>query len=255
MPFNAQTKSTQETALSALQRTAIFQAMADKEAYGLFAASKKLELDKGSFLYHQEADADWFYLVLSGWVKVFRETLDGDEAVIELVGAGKFVGELAPLEDNVHSCNASVAEKAVVLRLPTSLLNTAVQENHSVALAMLNEMARKRLENMKEVEGLKLQKADQRIGCFILRQCEGKPDGEHALKLPYCKSLIATQLGMKGETFSRALNKLRKSSGIDIAGSQVHVPEILDLSDLVCAGCSNEYPCKDLVQKAQQATN
>ncbi len=108
-------------------------------------------------------------------------------------------------------------------------------------------MAKKRLETMKEVESLKLQKADQRIGCFILRQCGGQVDGSNELTLPYGKSLMANHLGMKGETFSRALNKLRQATDIEVKGNHVAVPDITCLSEHVCAGCSNEYPCKDLI--------
>ncbi len=124
-----------KTALNALQDTKLFLAMSEEQSYALFAASKKVSLAKGDPLYWQEDSANYFYLVLSGWVKVFRETLDGDEAVIELAGSGSFVGEMAPLEGDVHSCNAAIAEDAVLLKLPTTLLADAVAKNHNVSLA------------------------------------------------------------------------------------------------------------------------
>jgi CRP-like cAMP-binding protein len=249
MPYSSRSSNVEQTALSALQATALFASLPDKVGYDLFAASQKLALSKGKPLYLQDDEADWFYLVLSGWIKVFRETFDGEEAVIELAGSGQFVGELAVLEDGRYSCNASIAGDAVLLRLPTSLLEAAIKSNHEVALAMLCAMSKKRLEHMKEVEGLKLQKADQRIGCFVLRLCGGQEGGTSEIELPYCKSLIAAQLGMKGETFSRALNKLKKTTGIDVKGSTITVPDMASLSDFVCVGCSNEYPCKDLLGK------
>ena len=224
-----------------------------KEGYELFAASQKVTLDKGEVLHLQGDDAEWFYLVLSGWVKIFRETLDGEEAVIDLVGGGKFIGDTAQLDDGTYKSSAAIAEKSVLLRMPASQLSAAIKNHHTVALAMLEALSAKRLEHMKEVESLKLQKADQRIGCFMLRQCEGKTDGSHDLNLPYCKTLIAMQLGMKGETFSRALNKLRKATDITVSGSSVTVPEISKLSEFVCSGCSNEYPCKDLMELAKNA--
>ena len=253
MPFSTLEVHTRQTGLDALQATALYDAMPKKEAYDLFAASQKITLSKGAVLHLQGDDADWFYLVLSGWVKIFRETLDGDEAVIEIAGSGKFVGESAPLDGGVYSSNAAIAEKAVLLRMPVSQLATAINNHHEVALAMLDELSKKRLEHMKEVEGLKLQKADQRIGCFMLRQCDGKADGKHDLMLPYCKSLLATQLGMKGETFSRALNKLRQATDITVSGNNVTVPEVSKLSEFVCSGCSNEYPCEDLVEPSQDS--
>ncbi len=247
------TIANQQTSLSALQETELFQAMSDQEAYGLFAASQKVELEKGTILHLQGDKADWFYLVLSGWVKIFRETLDGEEAVIDLATRGQFIGELALLEGGTYSCNAAIAETTTLLRMPSSMLSAAIKNNHSVALAMLNVMSGKRQKQLKEVEGLKLQKADQRIGCFVLRLCRGQPSGAKDVVLPYDKSLIAMQLGMKGETFSRALNKLRLATGVEVTGKDVRIPDIDQLSNFACAACSNEYPCKDLVKKLDKA--
>lgn len=232
------------TTLNALQATQLFGAMSETASYQLFAASQKITMDKDSLLYLQGDNPEWFYLVLSGWVKVFRETFDGDEAIIELVGAGQFVGECTPLEGNTHTCSAAVADKAVLIRLPISLLGAAIKEDHKFALAMLENVAKKRLSQMKEIEGLKLQKADQRIGCFLLQQCNGQPSGERDLTLPYGKSLIATQLGMQGETFSRAIKKLRNATDVQVTKNKVTVPDLKKLSEFVCAGCSNQYPCK-----------
>ncbi|MBV1901357.1 MAG: Crp/Fnr family transcriptional regulator [Kordiimonadaceae bacterium] len=254
MPYSPPKMNGRQTGLDALQATALFKAMPDKEGYKLFAASQRVTLDKGEVLHLQGDDAEWFYLVLSGWVKIFRETLNGDEAVIDLVGTGNFIGDTEQLDDGTYKSNAAIAEKAVLLRMPASQLSAAIKNHHTVALAMLEMLSAKRLEHMKEVESLKLQKADQRIGCFMLRQCQGKAEGDHGLMLPYCKTLIASQLGMKGETFSRALNKLRQATDITVSGNRVIVPEISRLSEFVCSGCSNEYPCKDLVETSQNRT-
>lgn len=91
-----------------------------------------------------------------------------------------------------------------------------------------------------------LKNASQRIGCFMLRLCGSSDERDITLKLPYDKSLIAARLGMKSETFSRALNKLRNETNINISGSVVTIPEIDDLSLYACTACSNEFPCSDI---------
>jgi CRP-like cAMP-binding protein len=46
------------------------------------------------------------------------------------------------------------------------------------------------------------------------------------LNLPYDKTLIASVLGMKGATFSRALNILRDETGLHITGTRVTIDSI-----------------------------
>lgn len=229
----------------ALAETELFNLLPADIAERLVSAADIVVLEKGESLYLQNDTADWFYLVLTGWVKTFRETQDGEEAIIELLSSGDFVGEMTVLEEGYYSDNAAAADRVVAIRLPMSLLKQSLNSNHQVALKMLKTLSDKRLRQAQEIESLKLQNAPQRIGCFLLRQCKGKTEGEQTIKLPYEKSLIATQLGMKGETFSRALSKLKSATGIKAKGADLDVPEIDGLACFVCSGCSNEYPCKD----------
>jgi CRP-like cAMP-binding protein len=91
-----------------------------------------------------------------------------------------------------------------------------------------------------------VQSAPQRIGCFLLRLCKAQEEGEVTLHLPYDKTLIAARLGMKPETFSRALTRLRQESDIEVKGATVSIPDIQRLVGYTCNACSNAYPCKDL---------
>ena len=54
--------------------------------------------------------------------------------------------------------------------------------------------------------------AAQRVGCFILRLLN-KKQPNLIINLPCNKTLLASHLGMKRETFSRALNDLRAVGG------------------------------------------
>ncbi len=212
----------------------------------LSSASQFLTLEKGEALFMQEDPADWLFVIRSGWVKLFRETMEGSEAVIDMATTGEMVGETAIFEDGLHSYCAAAAEKVSVLRLPASLLKKAVNEEQPVALALLASMSRHRKRQSREIESLTLQNASQRIGCFLLRHSNQLQQTSFDLKLPYDKSLIAARLGMKSETFSRALNKLRQETNIEVKGSIVSIPSIGVVSAYSCSACSNEFPCADL---------
>ncbi len=201
---------------------------------------------KGEALFLQDDPTDWFYLVLSGWVKLFRETFDGNEAVIDMVSSGQLVAETAIFEDNEHSYSAVAIEDATVLRLPVSVLQGAIEKDNQLALAMLSSLSLHRKRQNREIESLTLQNASQRIGCFLLHLCRRDDEGPIELQLPYDKTHIAARLGMKSETFSRALNKLRQETGITVKGATVMIPTIEVMSRFACSACSNEFPCDDM---------
>ncbi len=212
-----------------------------------FAKSSQFQtVPKGTILFLQDDEAEWFYVLTSGWIKLFRETVDGNEAVIDMVTRGHIIGDTAVLEEGIHSFGAATVEETTFLRVPSSILKSTIKENHEIALAMLNSMSKLRTRQAREIESLTLQNASQRIGCFMLRLCHLSAVEPIHLTLPYDKSLIAARLGMKSETFSRALNKLRSETDITIKGANVEIPSIDVLSHYVCSGCSNEFPCADL---------
>lgn len=209
------------------------------------AASVK-QYSKGKVLFLHEDAADYFYVIANGWVKLFRETLDGEEAVIDVLNEGHIFGETSMFEDGMYSYGAEVVENATIIALPLALLKQHILQDPTLSMKMFSVMSRFRRQQDQELEHRDLQSAPQRIGCFLLRLCKPDSKGAITLYLPYDKSLIASRLGMKPETFSRALSRLRSETGIRIHGSKIELDSIEQLSNYSCSACSSAYPCQDL---------
>ena len=232
--------------LRLLKNTALFSQLEPGDLADFMDAAKTRQAEKGKILYLHNEPSEFFYLVRSGWVKLFRETLDGEEAVVDILSTGHLFGETSVFEDGLHSSSAQVVEDAQLVVLPSSLLREKINSSHVFALNMLTSMSRYRRRSVEELEHLTVQNAPQRIGCFLLRLCNRQEEGEATLHLPYDKTLIAARLGMKPETFSRALSRLKQESGIDVRGASVTIPDIQGLVGYTCNACSSAYPCKDL---------
>lgn len=208
---------------------------------------------KGKILFIHEDTADRYYLISSGWVKIFRETLDGTQAVIDILDAGHLVGESAVLLDDEYPYSAEVVEQAEIVSLSSHELKVELDRNPVLMKTMLQIMARERKAQTSEIEHLSIQNAPQRIGCFLLRLTKQGDEGYVQLHLPYDKTLIASRLGMQPETFSRALKKLKKETDIEVKGATVIIKDLQALSDFSCAMCSSDYPCKDLSKKCSSS--
>lgn len=208
------------------------------------AACEKL-CKKGQMLYMQDDRAKSFYVIRSGWVKLFRETLDGTEAITDIFTIHHAFGETSVFLDNYYSESAQAVEEAVLFEIPTELLRKEINGNPAFAMSMLSVMSRYRRRQAMEIEHLTVQNTPQRIGCFLLRLCtQQKSHKSVTLHLPYDKILLAARLGMQPETFSRALAKLRDEMNMTIQGATITIPDINWLKAYCCSFCSSTYPCE-----------
>ncbi|MCB9983687.1 MAG: Crp/Fnr family transcriptional regulator [Rhodospirillales bacterium] len=210
-------------------------------------AARERRFEKGQVVFLHGDGVECFYIIRHGWVKLYRETLDGTQAVVDIFTTGHMFGETAIFEDGMYPYSAEAVEDVQVIALPIDLLKNEIKANNKLALDMLCSMARYRRRQDREIEHRSLQNASQRIGCFLLRLLNQSEDGAAHIHLPYDKMLVASRLGMQPETFSRALSRLRDKTGIRIKGSTVEIDSPSQLTDYSCMACSSEYPCKDIL--------
>lgn len=232
---------------AALLRTPLFQDSSASFVDKITLQSKLIQADKGKVLFLHEDRAEYFYIITRGWVKLFRETLDGTQAVIDILTKDHVFGEMALFQNNIYTHSAEVSESAELIRFPLSLLKCEIEDNPKMAMTMLSSMAHHRQFQDQELEHRTIQNAAQRIGCFLLRLADQKQKGAVTLHLPYDKTLVASRLGMQPETFSRALGKLKKETGIHVKGATIKMDSLDQLVRYSCSACSSGFPCGDLM--------
>ncbi|MEM7198156.1 MAG: Crp/Fnr family transcriptional regulator [Pseudomonadota bacterium] len=229
-----------------LQRSLMFSDMGADILQPLVEAATLQIVPKGKILFVHEEKAEFFYVIVSGWVKLFRETLNGEEAVIDVRNSGHVFGEMAIFGHDFYDYGAEVVEPAVLVTIPLAILRRLVEANTQISMQIFRLMSQAHRLQIGELEHRSVQNAPQRIGCFLLRLCKPGDEGPITLHLPYDKTLIASRLGMKAETFSRALARLRRETGIRTNGGSVEIDAVSQLSQYSCAACSSSYPCQDL---------
>lgn len=243
-----------ETIKTIFNNTPLFTACRPETLAALSAQSVLQKENKGKVFFVQEDEAARFYIVKAGWVKLFRETLDGTQAVVDILPAGHIFGETSIFEDDIYPYGAEAADDDVeIISAPLSLLKQEIEQNPKFALSMLSAMARYRKQQDKELEHMNIQNASQRIGCFLLKLTGQEAVGPVSIDLPYDKTLVASRLGMQPETFSRALSKLKQVTGIEAKGATIHMESLDQLSDYSCSACSSNFPCKDIDTKSVKA--
>lgn len=248
MSKNTQTVESRTPILTLLEQISPFSTLSPARRQELALAGIVSFPPKGKILFLYDDPAPFFYLIKTGWVKLFRETLDGAQAVTDIITGGHLMAEMAPFEQDRYPYSAEVVEAAEIIAFPLSFLKKELSQNPPFTLSFLQNLAHVRARLDHEIEHRVLQNAPQRIGCFLLRLCDQTRSGPQTIHLPYDKTLVAARLGMQPETFSRALTKLREETHIRINGATIEITCQEQLSAYTCAACSSEFPCRDLMR-------
>jgi len=227
--------------LGYLKNLELFSNVSDRELSCFQDVVQIRSYKKDKILYLQEEPAKYFYIIRTGWIKLFYTMHEGEEVIIDMLASGHMVGESAVFEDGRHTSSAQVIENVELLSIPASLLKEQICINPTLALNLLSSLSRHHRRHYGELSFNAMLGAPQRIGCFLLRLCSGHVDKDIVFHLPYDKTLIAKTLGMKGATFSRALNILRQKTGINIADRRVEIGSIERLTKFVYGSHATKY--------------
>lgn len=217
-----------------VRSTPLFGAMPEPAVRSLIGSQSVRVYDKGTVLFQQGEIAESFYLILDGWVKISRITPDGSEAVVGVFRRAETFAEASIFLGGRYPVSAEVVVTSRLLRIDGTMLRQRIRDNPDLALSMLASCSYHLKFLVEQIEQIKLLSGPQRIADFLLRLCTGH-DGTETVGLPYEKALIANRLGMKPESLSRALAKLRPL-GVSVEREMVTIENLTSLREFVESG-------------------
>ena len=219
--------------VSVAKRSILLESMPEDIADTILSSSCNRGFGRGETLFLQGDVASTVYIVLDGWVKLFRITQNGAEAVVGVFTKGGSFGEAAAFRHDTYPVAAEAVTDCRVVQVRAGLVLELMKSRPELCTAMLASTFRHLHELVAQVEQLKAMSGAQRIAEFLLELCPVM-EGACTVTLPYDKVLIAGRLGMKPESLSRAFARLRD---IGVRVNQNHAA-IADVSRL--RGCSGE---------------
>lgn len=186
-------------------------------------------VERGASIYIQGESAHSFFVVLKGWVKTYRVTPCGNEAVVGIFTESGYFGEEAALRDHSYVTGAEAVSDATLLQIDGLYFAQAIESDLALCQAALSGSMDQNRALVQHVEQLKSHTGAQRIADFLLSLCKSQT-GPCTVILPYDKVLIAAWLGMKPESLSRAFRRL-KPYGVSIQKDHAIIESIERLSE------------------------
>jgi len=217
--------------IEVLSKTALFADLDRDQLRALIGNATPRLYPKGRVLFQQEDSADRFYAVLDGWVKLSRQSRGGDEVILGVFCRGETFAEAAMFLNSTFPVTAEVVDDARLLTFQNDVFRARLRDDPELGLGMLASTSRHLKHLVEHIEQVKGRPGPQRVAGFILSLCP-IPDGSAVVGLPYEKSLIAARLGMKPESLSRALARLRRL-GIRSERNHIVVSDVAMLAAFV----------------------
>ncbi len=211
-----------------LESNPIFQNIGRSSRADMLNQARIQHFFKGQSLFTHGHPAQNFQVVLKGRIKIFKDNADGDQTIIHFACAGEALTICAIFSDSILPFNAEAIEDTEIVSIPARLLRSLAQSDHALSKNLLSAMAEQAQVYLRQLDQLNLKSVPQRVGNFVLRQFLRSTERDKTIILPYDKSVIAAYLGMQPESFSRALNHLRKE-GIDIDKDSITLPDLFAL--------------------------
>ncbi|MBP9049662.1 MAG: Crp/Fnr family transcriptional regulator [Alphaproteobacteria bacterium] len=229
-----------------IQNTALFRGVSLGVIEELKGCCQERKLSKGSDLFSMGDPATSLFVVVKGWIKLYRVSISGHESIIHVFGPGESFAEAAVFsEEHIYPVCARAVEDSELITIPRSFFIHKIEEDSHFALSMLGAVSARQHHLIQQLEQLTSRSAPQRVGAFLLKFCASSGESEKGPKtvvLPYDKAIVSARLNIKPETFSRALAKL-EDVGVKTDNRTVTIEDCQDLADY-CDFTYKESPCR-----------
>ncbi len=221
-----------------ISKLPLFANLEKKQLQEILKNAQIVSYKKGKILFSAAEKILNFYVVIDGMIKLFINDFDGEETILKIIDRQKSVSDIFC---DYFQSNAQVVEDAKILVIPTQQIKDLIKNNFGFALNVLHETSAKNKELLNQLIQLKLTNSKQKVGQFLLGMAFEKNNGKtKTIRLKCDKSLIASYLGIKPETFSRSLQKLKDDEEITVKKDEITLLH----NHSLCNYCSNEFSQK-----------
>jgi CRP-like cAMP-binding protein len=207
-----------------VKSTPLFGAMSAQTAQALVGNATPRQYEKGATLFLQGEPAAAFFIVLDGWVKIYRTTPDGLEVVLHVFKSGETFAEAAIFLGGRYPASGETVSPSRLLKIDGKNFRARIEERPALAMSMLASASYQLKFLVEQIEQIKVRSAPQRIADFMVRMTQVRK-GSAVIELPFEKGLLANRLGMKPESFSRALAQLR-THGVTVDRGTVKIADV-----------------------------
>lgn len=205
-----------------IKSTSLFEGLSGEEVEAISKLIFEKKYGKGETIFFEGDEADGFYIVSSGQIKVFKMNPMGKEHILHIFGPGEPVGEVPVFSKQPFPANAEALVKSSTLFFPRKDFVALIENNPSIALNMLAVLSRRLRQFATQIENLSLKEVPARLAGYLLYIAKEQKN-EGVVQLPVSKGQLASLLGTIPETLSRIFARMSDEGLIQVEGRSITI--------------------------------
>lgn len=213
-----------------LHKAPLFSAYSDSEFEGLLALCHYQRIAAETTLFKAQEACSAIYFMLSGFIELYREGLNGSRKIIEFIDGEQTFAEAALFSGQGYPVSARSLLDSELIRIDSVRFSLFLQQHPQLNWRMLGSLSIRLHHLVEQITSLSLHNAEQKVASFLLENYDDENQDGIVSHLPGRRRDLAARLSLSEETLCRVLGRFRKEGWVQTKDSSrvyLHHPEAL----------------------------
>ncbi|MBW4982272.1 Crp/Fnr family transcriptional regulator [Mameliella sp. CS4] len=194
--------------------------------------------DEGTAIFREGHDADRFFLLLDGYLRVIRSTPGGDQIIVLHISPGQLFGIAPALQRDTYPATSIAAAESLALSWPVRLWSEFTANYPGFATESYKTLGQRLGQIQETLTEMATQAVEKRVASALLRmvhQSGRKVDTGIEIAFPVTRQNISDMTGTTLHTVSRLLSAWQKDGIVESSRKRIVVTDphrLVVLSDL-----------------------
>jgi CRP/FNR family transcriptional regulator, dissimilatory nitrate respiration regulator len=202
----------------------LFAGLSDQQRERLCQSALQFRLNSGEFLFEHGQNAERFFILTKGHLKLVRLSPEGTEKVIEIINPGEsFAEAIMFMPRQIYPVSAQAIMASEVLGFDNNVFLGMLEDSFDTCKRVMCDMGMRLRMWLNEIDNLTLQNATYRLVHYLLSRIPPECRGDCLVEFTIPKHVIASRLSVKPETLSRIFNQLSNEGLLESEGRGIRI--------------------------------
>jgi CRP/FNR family cyclic AMP-dependent transcriptional regulator len=189
---------------SMLQRHYFFGKLGQKNIERLAHCIVEKSLRRGAVIFAKGESGSSLFAICRGTVKISAPSADGHDAIFNLIGQGSIFGEIALLDGQPRTADATVMTDCILFVIERRDFLPLVREESEIAVKLMEVLCKRIRQTTDQAEGLMFLGLPGRLASTLLRLSSSNK-GTAEQKIAITQGDLGNMIGTSRETINRLL--------------------------------------------------
>ena len=205
--------------ITELKRVGILTLLNDEQLSLLAKKVTTKQLQSNEIFIEQDAITDTAYLIISGAVKVYRMTTEGEEIMLDTKGPGEIVGEMALLDGKPRSAYVETIKDSTFFCISKQNFLEVIEKNPQISINIIRHLILQIREFNQRMEDTTSKNLCDRTYTTLKTLGTYFPNNDITLS----QEQLASIVGGTRARITECLNNLEKGGKITLSHKKIHL--------------------------------